>query len=245
VTRYFENARLHALLSAARLVIFDMNGLIVDDERLQLEAVNAALERVVAGLGKGVVPPVDEEYWKRHCLGLRTDRFLASVLSDNGFPADGVTIERIMSAKNEFYGAKAKTTIRALVRPGVVQLLDHIAAGVEQAAALATSALPEEIESILGESGLDLKGRFGFVASGADVSNAKPDPEIFLMLSRGSGVGTAECLVLEDSATGVRAAANAGMPCIACPNAFTLFHDFGTAACVVDSLRRDAIIISP
>jgi HAD superfamily hydrolase (TIGR01509 family) len=245
VNRYFENDRLETLLSRSRLVIFDMNGLIVDDEKLQLESVNAALGSGILerGASSNDAIRIDEEYWKRYCLGKRTDQFFALILRERGLPARRDTIEKLLRKKNAFYGERARAMLRELVRPGVIELMEHIAENGGQKTALATSALPEEVESILGKSGLDLKGRFGFIAHGADIVKTKPDPEIYFLLSSRSGIPPAECLVLEDSGVGVKAAANAGMPCIAFPNAFTLSHDFSTAACAVDSLRRDAGIL--
>jgi HAD superfamily hydrolase (TIGR01509 family) len=245
VKRYFENDRLETLLSRARLVIFDMNGLIVDDERLQLESVNAALGggTLEHGASSNAFIRIDEEYWKRNCLGRRSDKFFALILRERGLPDEKCAIERLLRKKNDFYQERARTMMRELVRPGVIELMDHIAENGMQETALATSALPKEVETVLGKSGLGLKGRFRFIAHGADIVKTKPDPEIYLLLSRRSGIPPAECLVLEDSGVGVKAAANARMPCIAFPNAFTLSHDFSAADCAVDSLRRNAGIL--
>jgi HAD superfamily hydrolase (TIGR01509 family) len=245
VKRYFENDRLENLLRRARLVIFDMNGLIVDDERLQLESVNAALGSGIFEYGgfSNALIRIDEEYWKRNCLGKRADQYFTVILRERGLQAENTTIEKLLREKNKYYEKRALSAMRALVRPGVVELMDHIAENGTQETALATSALPEEIESVLGKPGLDLKRRFGFIAHGGDIVKTKPSPEIFLLLSRRSSIPSAESLVLEDSGVGVRAAANAHMTCIAFPNEFTLGHDFSTAACVVDSLRRNARIL--
>ena len=243
--RYFENDRLQTLLSRAKLVIFDMNGLIVDDEKLQLESVNAALGSGALGRGapSNAVIHIDEEYWKRYCLGKRSDQFFAFILGERNISTEDGAIERLLRAKNGLYEEKARTMMRDLVRPGVIELMDYLAENEGQETALATSALPEEVESTLGKSGLDLKNRFGFIAHGADIVKTKPDPEIYILLSSRSGIPPADCLVLEDSGVGVKAASNARMPCIAFPNAFTLSHDFSTAAYTVDSLRRNARIL--
>jgi HAD superfamily hydrolase (TIGR01509 family) len=245
VKRYFVNDRLESLLQRARLVIFDMNGLIVDDERLQLESVNAALgSGVPDGIGRpNATIRIDEGYWTRKCLGTRSDQYFAVILNEWGVPADRPAIERLLAEKNEYYEKRAPAVMRSLARPGVVELMDHIVENGSRETALATSALPEEIEFILGKSGLDLTGRFDFIAHGADIVKTKPDPEIFLLLSRRSGIPPLECLVLEDSGVGVKAAASAGMPCIAFPNEFTLGHDLSAATCVVDSLLPGAGII--
>jgi beta-phosphoglucomutase-like phosphatase (HAD superfamily) len=54
-----------------------------------------------------------------------------------------------------------------------------------------------------------------------DVSNVKPDPELFLLAARRLGVVPGGCIVFEDSPNGMRAALAAGMRCVAVPNHLT------------------------
>ncbi len=70
---------------------------------------------------------------------------------------------------------------------------------------------------------LDLQQAFDFIASRDDVEIGKPDPEIYELVSRELKTDAAECLVLEDSPSGVAAATAAGMWCIAVTTPFT--HD--------------------
>lgn len=68
---------------------------------------------------------------------------------------------------------------------------------------------------------LDIEKQFDFVASRDDVENPKPDPEIYLLVARQLGIPPAECLVIEDSLSGVKAALAADMFCIAVTTDFT------------------------
>jgi beta-phosphoglucomutase-like phosphatase (HAD superfamily) len=68
---------------------------------------------------------------------------------------------------------------------------------------------------------LDIEKQFDFVASRDDVENPKPDPEIYLLVARELGIPPAECLVIEDSLSGVKAALAADMHCIAVTTDFT------------------------
>jgi len=68
---------------------------------------------------------------------------------------------------------------------------------------------------------IGLSEAFDFVATNDDVDHNKPDPEIDLLVARELGVSPAECLVIEDSPSGVRAALAAGMRCIAVSTDFT------------------------
>lgn len=71
---------------------------------------------------------------------------------------------------------------------------------------------------------LDLRQAFDFVATRDDVVDGKPDPEIYNLVARHLGVGSSECLVIEDSPTGVKAALNAKMQVIAVSTPFTRMH---------------------
>ena len=68
---------------------------------------------------------------------------------------------------------------------------------------------------------LGLADAFDFVASRDDVENGKLDPEIYLLVAREPGVSPADCLVIEDSPAGVKAALAAGMSVAAVSTPFT------------------------
>ncbi len=79
--------------------------------------------------------------------------------------------------------------------------------------ALATMSTCAQTQHVLGV--LDLDGAFDFIATRDDVEHGKPDPEIYQLISRELAVPPAECLVIEDSPSGVQATVAAGMWCIA------------------------------
>ncbi len=62
---------------------------------------------------------------------------------------------------------------------------------------------------------------FDFIATVDDVDNGKPDPEIYTLVAKKLNVSPAECLVIEDSPSGVKAALAAGMGCIVVTTDFT------------------------
>ena len=68
---------------------------------------------------------------------------------------------------------------------------------------------------------LELRSEFQFIATRDDVKNGKPNPEIYILVARELDVPPNECLVIEDSPSGVKAALAAGMGCIAVTNDFT------------------------
>jgi HAD superfamily hydrolase (TIGR01509 family) len=68
---------------------------------------------------------------------------------------------------------------------------------------------------------LDLREAFDFVATRDDVETGKPDPEIYQLVARELGVSASECLVIEDSPSGVKAALSAAMHVVAVSTPFT------------------------
>ena len=92
------------------------------------------------------------------------------------------------------------------VKPGLRQLLEHLrAAGIP--AALATATVREKALLYLKMAGVD--GFFEAAVCGDEVAHAKPAPDIFLAAAKALGVPAEECLVLEDSPNGLRAARRA------------------------------------
>lgn len=88
---YFENPNLQLLLDNSKLVIFDMNGMIVDDEKIQLEAVNLALSEFHVS--------TNEEHWIEKCVGRRAENFLQDLLEEEGIDPHSYSIPRIVQQK--------------------------------------------------------------------------------------------------------------------------------------------------
>ena len=84
---------------------------------------------------------------------------------------------------------------------------------------LATMSYCTQVQRVL--KILDLENAFDFVASREDVEHGKPDPEIYRLVASELGVPPNECLVIEDSPSGVKAALAAGMWVIAVTTPFT------------------------
>lgn len=102
--------------------------------------------------------------------------------------------------------------------PHNMALLEHARRSCHKLG-LATMSYCKQVRRVL--EVLGQQETFDFVATREDVENGKPDPEIYLLVSRELGVSPSECLVIEDSPSGVRAAINAGMRCIAVSTPFT------------------------
>ncbi|MBO0778369.1 MAG: HAD family phosphatase [Ktedonobacteraceae bacterium] len=88
--------------------------------------------------------------------------------------------------------------------------------------ALASMSYCQQVRRVL--EVLGLTDAFDFVASRDDVENGKPDPEIYFLVARELGVPPANCLVIEDSPAGVKAALAADMNVAAVSTPFTRQH---------------------
>jgi beta-phosphoglucomutase len=232
---YFENGFLQKAVDRAKIVAFDMNGLIVDDEPVQYESVNRALHST--GLH------ITENYWIEHCVGKRADEYFTAILEEGGSNSTPAIISRLVAEKNRLYRELVVKKVHDLIRPGVPEFIDYLTEVKRTPLALCTSAHPSEIDAILGKGGLNLKGRFAHLLSGLDVTKSKPDPETYRALAVVAGCDPASCLVFEDSGLGVQAAVEAGMVCIAVPNRFTAHHQFNGAFAVIETLNPDAGLV--
>lgn len=196
-------------------VIFDFNGVIVDDEPLHF----ALLRQVLGEVG---LPLAEEDYAAKY-LG-RTDRAcfaLALRAADRAARADdAVFVEQLIARKAELYQRAIKEG--ASFFPGVRELARRLAGKFPLA--VASGALRDEIEMVLRHGGI--RDCFQAIIAAEDVARGKPDPEGFLQALAALNANGAQdihpgaCLVIEDSVAGVAAARRAGMRCLAVTNSY-------------------------
>lgn len=183
-------------------VIFDMDGLMFDTERLILWAWQKAMADY------DFLAP-EELYLKS--VGLTdeaTNAILVEALGD-GFPLEAVRDrERLyLDGYIKDHGAP--------IKPGLLELLDFLdEQGLPKA--VGSSSRRRTVERMVSSAGLS--SRFSALAGGDEVLHGKPAPDIFLLAAQRLGVPAAECLVLEDSEPGAQAARAAGMTPIIVPD---------------------------
>jgi len=184
-----------------KAVVFDMDGLLVDTEQVVFEAMQAA-----AG-GSGLEMPL--ELFKR-LVGLPSYISDAIVVEHfgEGFDLQGWRTEVSRHFSEIAAGGLALKT-------GVVELLDALDARALPRA-IATSSSREAVEHSLGGHGLI--GRFDAIISRELQDRHKPDPDPFLKAAAAIAMAPQDCLALEDSHNGVRAAAAAGMMTVMVPD---------------------------
>lgn len=194
------------------VVLFDMDGLMVDTEPLARQA----WERVVSPYGMGI----DDGLYGQ-MLGRRTAESAQLVLDALHLPVDR---DELVRRKTDEFLASLDGGVP--VMPGLWALLERIEAlGLPWAVATSTPRAVAEI--VLGKLGIT--GRYRALACGDEVVHGKPAPDIFLLAAARVGAPPAACLALEDSAAGCAAAAAAGMRVAAVPTELTRGETFACA----------------
>ncbi|GGP09093.1 HAD family phosphatase [Nonomuraea glycinis] len=181
-------------------VFFDMDGLLVDTEKVWLEVET----EVMAELGG---------QWtlehQTHLVGGSMERTVDYMLTVSG---SSVAPERVRDSM--ITGMVSRLAGGVQVMPGAGELLDALRdEGVP--VALVTSSLPDIADAVLKSVGRD---RFDAIVTAGDVLRPKPDPEPYLTAARLLGVRPVRSVVLEDSPTGVAAATAAGCAVVAVPS---------------------------
>lgn len=213
-------------------VIFDLNGVIVNDEPIHFRM----FQQVLAEEG---IPLSQEEYAERF-LAMDDRGCFQAVLTDHGRPVTPAEVNRLIARKAQLY---AETIQREFaVFPGAVEFVK--ATAQEYPIALATGALRQEAEFLLQQAGL--KQEFSVMVTAEDTTAGKPDPQVYrLALERLNAQQPAyrpsipppACLVVEDSRHGVTGAHAAGMKCLAVTNSYPA-ETLAEADLVVPSLEH-------
>ncbi|MEO5884012.1 MAG: HAD family phosphatase [Candidatus Limnocylindrales bacterium] len=183
-------------------VIFDLDGVIVDSEIWWDEvrqAFASAHGRSWDQTDQAAVMGANSRAWAR----TMRERLALDVSADD-------IEEAIVAGVVARYAGEGAPRI-----DGAVEAVRRIAAS--RPVALASSAHRAVIDAALAATGLT--DTFSVIVSSDDVEHGKPAPDVYLAAAAQLGVDPAECLVVEDSYNGIRAAHAAGMTTVLVPNA--------------------------
>lgn len=182
-----------------KAVIFDMDGVLVDSEPLHY-MVNKMTMQERFGID------LDYEYYKQF-IGSTVMAMWRKIIGD--FSIEGYTAEELFElseiVKKKLVDEKGYPEV-----PGVVSFVKSISSKYKLA--VASSSSPVNIERNITKLGLTED--FHKLVSGLTVANPKPAPDVFLKAAMELGVKPEECIVIEDSCNGTKAARAAGMACI-------------------------------
>lgn len=216
-----------------RAIIFDFNGILVDDEPIHLKMFQKVL-------GEEGVSLSEKDYYERY-LGMDDRGCFKAAFHDAGRELDNSTLQVMIQRKAVCYREFIEKEMRVFT--GVSQLIPLLSPRF--ALAIASGALRSEIELIL--ENIHLRKHFQAIASAEDVKEGKPSPEIFLkalsLLNQArtdSPILSSECLVIEDSKEGILGARRAGIKCLAVANTYSA-QELKQADAVVKSLEEVSV----
>lgn len=182
-----------------KAIIFDFDGTLADTKELIIETMQKTLAK--AGCN------VDENFIARR-IGIGARALLKEALEHKKIPYNNDFIEELIDSLIVGY---TKLSDRETLFDRTIDLLNELHGKIRMA--LATMSTRKAVTISLQNNGL--KKYFEVVITADDVENPKPDPEIFLKCAEKMGLEPKDCVVVEDSVFGVKAAKKAGMKCIA------------------------------
>lgn len=178
-------------------MIFDLDGTVIDTE----------------GEWEGTFRQVWEEYSGQKIIDKKWIHEPGIGLTANWkkLVKDQEMVERLVKRTLEVFNSQVREDGDVQMREGVIEAVDRVKQ-LGWMTALCTSSIWTTVENELEQLGLYLA--FDVTTTGEEVLAPKPDPEIYMLTAQKLGVDFSQCLVVEDSVSGVEAGAAAGMEVI-------------------------------
>jgi HAD superfamily hydrolase (TIGR01509 family) len=218
-------------------LLFDVDGTLADTEMAHLAAFNQAFAQV------GLDWHWDVALYTRLLEVSGGKERIAAYWSQRGPMPETVEgrpvqdhIARIHQLKTAAY-EQAVEDGQVHMRPGVLRLIEDAATqGVQMA--IATTTSPANIHSLLQRAmGRHWQRLFPVIEDASTAPSKKPDPMVYRQALQRLQQPAAHCIAFEDSANGLQAARQAGLPTLITPNRFTDHHDFTGAWRILPSLE--------
>lgn len=209
-----------------KLIIFDLDGVLVDAKELHYEALNKALENI----GSEYVIGKEEHLAKYD--GLSTSRKLDLLTKEKGLPE---------KEHGPIWLLKQKTTIHLIKQFVPDYRLINVLSELKRdrhIIAVASNSIRETVKFMLLRKGF--MEHIDFFLSNQDVKNPKPNPEIYLQCMIKAGASPKETLIIEDSHIGRKAAADSGAQLLGVRDSKDVTYD---KISTVIELSKDASII--
>lgn len=201
----------------SKAVIFDMDGTLFDSEKLVIKCWEIVAKKYNIANIKDVC---------MKCLGLNA-KVTTGIFLD--FYGQDFPYGEYKKEMSDLFHKKAAEG-ELLLKPGVVELLDDL----KQEGYLLAVASSTREEVVLKELAMTgILDYFHQVVGGNRVERSKPEPDIFLLAAANLGVEAKECIVIEDSYNGIRAAHRAGMRPIMVPDLVPADQEMSTLSEIV------------
>lgn len=209
-----------------RAIVFDVDGTLAETEELHRRAFNETFAEF--GLDWVWDRPL---YGRLLAMTGGRERILAYA-SSRGESVDAAPMHR---RKTDIYN-RAIRDGGVQLRPGVASLIDRARTDGLRLAIGTTTSRPNVVSLLDATLGPGSAGLFSSIRTGEDVASKKPDPEVYALVLADLGLGGADCLCIEDSGNGLRAALAAGMRTVVTPSLYSADDDFTGAHLILSSL---------
>jgi HAD superfamily hydrolase (TIGR01509 family) len=202
-----------------KAVLFDFNGVIIKDEAIHQQLIEEILI-------EENLRPSSQEY-REICLG-RSDRVcLAELLKRRGRVVTESYLTHLVTRKAEAYERKLETLEKLPIYPGLEDLIFKIRVA-QLPIGVVSGALRCEVELVLNRA--QLAQHFTVIVAGDDITVSKPEPDGYLLAVERLNqqypdlkVQASDCLAIEDTPAGIKAAKRAGMQVVGVANTYP-FH---------------------
>jgi HAD superfamily hydrolase (TIGR01509 family) len=213
-----KHVKLKNLLSPAKALIFDFDGLLADSERFHYISYNKVFMRY----GHTIDEKEYYKYWTSLGQGAKGE------IERHGLDLDPLSIRREKMPIFTRYCEDGSITLHDGAEEMISRLSD-----LGKRMAIASGTPASDVRAVLRNAGLD--GAFEVVLGSDSVPRVKPAPDVFLKTAEALGLGASECLVFEDAEKGMFAAIDAGMPVVIIRTPQTKDFDFSGADLTFES----------
>ncbi|BAY18175.1 HAD-superfamily hydrolase subfamily IA, variant 3 [Anabaenopsis circularis NIES-21] len=202
-----------------KAILFDFNGVIINDEHIHLQLIDEIL------IQENLQPQKLQE--RQTCLG-RSDRAcFQELLANRGRVLTEESLNQLLSRKAEAYLLELEKLEKLPIYPGVEDLIYQVRSQNINLG-LVSGALSKEIEFVLCRT--KLTEYFKVIVAGDDITTSKPNPEGYLLAVERFNqkypelnLQPQECLAIEDTFAGIQAAKQSQMKVIGVANTYP-FH---------------------
>ncbi|QLE55927.1 HAD family phosphatase [Nostoc sp. TCL26-01] len=202
-----------------KAVLFDFNGVIINDERIHLQLIDEILVQ------ENLQPQKAQE--RQTSLG-RSDRsYFQELLANRGRVASEEYLTQLLKRKAQAYGQELEKLDKLPIYPGVEDIIFQVRSR-NLKLGLVSGAIRPEIELVINRA--KLAENFQIIITGDDVTTSKPQPDGYLLavkrLSQAYpelNLQPQECLAIEDTPVGIAAAKRAQIPVVGVANTYP-FH---------------------
>ena len=181
-----------------KLIIFDVDGVLLDSETLYMEMNQILFQQLGADINYS-------EY--QTFIGISGTKMWTYIKEKSGLTQ---SVEELIALEKELKHITLKAA-DLVPTVGVVDFLEFLTQR-GYTISIASSGLKKNIALILQKLGIEKY--FDFIVSGEQVAKGKPEPDIFLAVASHYHINPNDCIVIEDSKNGVAAAKAANMYCI-------------------------------